>query len=129
MSNFRPFFFFFSDLSQFLHVSFVLVNKHCPVFFFVDLLFVFVFYLSLTVKHKFDSISHIKCSYFFFYNCKMELIWNKVDFPKRHNGEGPGNLYMNSRTPPYDHLIIIRLFFAPNELKVNPVISLILQPH
>ena len=35
-------FFFFSDLSQFLHVGFVLVNKHCPVFFFVGLLFVFV---------------------------------------------------------------------------------------
>ena len=34
-------FFFFSDLSQFLHVGFVLVNKHCPVFFFVGLLFVF----------------------------------------------------------------------------------------
>ena len=35
------FFFFFADLSQFLHVGFVLVNKHCPVFFFVGLLFVF----------------------------------------------------------------------------------------
>ena len=32
--------FFFSDLSQFLHVGFVLVNKHCPVFFSVGLLFV-----------------------------------------------------------------------------------------
>ena len=28
-------------MSQFLHVGFVLVNKHCPVFFFVGLLFVF----------------------------------------------------------------------------------------
>ena len=35
------FFFFFSDLSQFLHVGFVLANKHCPVFFFVGLHFVF----------------------------------------------------------------------------------------
>ena len=35
------FFFFFSDMSQFLHVGFVLVNKHCPVIFFVGLLFVF----------------------------------------------------------------------------------------
>ena len=25
--------FLFSDLSQFLHVGFILVNKHCPVFF------------------------------------------------------------------------------------------------
>ena len=35
--------FFFADLSQFLQVGFVLVNKHkhCPVFFFVGLLFVF----------------------------------------------------------------------------------------
>ena len=43
MSNVGPFFFcfFFSDLSQFLHVGFVLVNKHCPVFFFAGLLFVF----------------------------------------------------------------------------------------
>ena len=40
MSNFRPFF-FFPDLSQFVHVGFVLVSKHCPVFFFVGLLFVF----------------------------------------------------------------------------------------
>ena len=39
MSNVGPFF-FFSDLSQFLHVGFVLVNKHCPVFFFAGLLFV-----------------------------------------------------------------------------------------
>ena len=35
MSNVRLF--FFSDLSQFLHVGFVLVNKHCPVFFFFPL--------------------------------------------------------------------------------------------
>ena len=42
MSNVGPFFFFFfPDLSQFLNVSFVLVNKHCPVFFFAGLLFVF----------------------------------------------------------------------------------------
>ena len=42
MSNVWLFFvFFFSDMSQFLHVGFVLVNKHCPVFFFVGLLFVF----------------------------------------------------------------------------------------
>ena len=41
MSNVGLFFFFFADLSQFLHVGFVLVNKHCPVFFFVGLLFVF----------------------------------------------------------------------------------------
>ena len=35
MSNVGLFFFFFLDLSQFLHVGFVLVNyKHCPVFFF-----------------------------------------------------------------------------------------------
>ena len=41
MSNVGPFI-FFSDLSQFLHVGFVLVvNKHCPVFFFAGLLFVF----------------------------------------------------------------------------------------
>ena len=37
MSNVGPYF-FFSDLSQFLHVGFVLVNKHCPVFFFAGLL-------------------------------------------------------------------------------------------
>ena len=41
MSNVGPI--FFPDLSQFLHVGFVLVNKHCPVFFFsfAGLLFVF----------------------------------------------------------------------------------------
>ena len=33
MSNVGTYF-FFSDLSQFLHVGFVLVNKHCPAFFF-----------------------------------------------------------------------------------------------
>ena len=37
MSNVGPYFFFL-DLSQFLHVGFVLVNKHCPVFFFAGLL-------------------------------------------------------------------------------------------
>ena len=42
MSNVGLFFLgFFSDMSQFLHVGFVLVNKHCPVFFFIGLLFVF----------------------------------------------------------------------------------------
>ena len=30
MLNVGPFF-YFSDLSQFLHVGFILVNKHCPV--------------------------------------------------------------------------------------------------
>ena len=33
MSNVGPCF-FSTDLSQFLHVGLVLVNKHCPVFFF-----------------------------------------------------------------------------------------------
>ena len=48
MSNVEPFFFFFfSDLSQFLHVGFVLVNKHCPVFF------------SVTTSDKLHAISAI----------------------------------------------------------------------
>ena len=34
MSNFRPFFDFFSDLSEVLHVNCNSIEKHCPVFFF-----------------------------------------------------------------------------------------------
>ena len=62
---------------------------------------------------------------------KMELIWSKVDFPKRNNGESPGNLYMYmySGTPPNDHLIIIIIWLFVSQTNWKPVISLILQPH
>ena len=57
-------FFFFLDLSQFLHVGFVLVNKHCPVFFFAGLLFVFEKDAAkVKVRSKFALIHGIAASF------------------------------------------------------------------